>query len=254
MPTLGGSSNRVLDDGRSTLPMSLRNQATADHSLRARGARLLRESKAFIALEVGVAVLILTAYLADYLPVSETPFLLLLGWLSLWVRGVGWKGVGLRRPARWGRAVTLGALTGATYQFFGSYVLEPLIVRLTRHPVDLSQFANLRGNVSLLLLLLALVWTFAAFGEEFVYRGYLMNRVAELGGGGAASWAVSLAFVSALFGVAHLYQGVSGILVNAAAGLVYGAVYLRAGRNLWAAVIAHGVYDTVGLALLYFGY
>jgi membrane protease YdiL (CAAX protease family) len=234
--------------------MSLRNQATADHSLRALCGRLLRESKPLIALEVSVAILILTAYLADYLPLSETPFLLLLGWLSLRVRGVGWKGVGLKRPARWGQAVTLGAVTGVTYQFFGSYVLEPLIVRLTRHPVDLSQFANLRGNVFLLLLLLALVWTFAAFGEEFVYRGYLMNRVAELAGGGAAAWAVSLAFVSALFGVAHLYQGVSGILVNAAAGLVYGAVYLRAGRNLWAPVIAHGVYDTVGLALLYFGY
>jgi membrane protease YdiL (CAAX protease family) len=234
--------------------MSLRNHATADHSLRARGGRLLRESKPLIALEIGVAILILIAYLAGYLPFSETPFLLLFGWLSLWFRGVGWRGVGLKRPARRGRALTLGAVTGVTYQFFGSYVLEPLIVRLTRHPVDLSQFANLRGNVFLLLLLLALVWPFAAFGEEFVYRGYLMNRVAELAGGGAAAWAVSLAFVSALFGVAHLYQGVSGILVNAAAGLVYGAVYLLAGRNLWAPIIAHGVYDTVGLALLYFGY
>ena len=234
--------------------MSLRNQATAGHSLRARCGRLLRESKPLIALEIGAAILILTAYLADYLPFSETPFLLLLGWLSLRVRGVGWRGVGLKRPARWGPAVALGAVTGVTYQFFGSYVVEPLIVRLTRHPVDLSQFANLRGNVFLLLLLLVLVWTLAAFGEEFVYRGYLMSRVAELAGGGTAAWVVSLTFVSALFGVAHLYQGVSGILVNAAAGLMYGAVYLRAGRNLWAPVIAHGMYDTVGLALLYFGY
>ena len=69
----------------------------------------------------------------------------------------------------------------------------------------------------------------------------------------AAARAVSLAFVSVLFGVGHLYQGVSGILVNTAAGLVYGAVYLRAGRNLWAAIIAHGVYDTVGLAFLFWG-
>jgi len=234
--------------------MSLQNHATADHGLRVRCGRLLRESKPLIALEIGVAILILTVYLAGYLPFSEIPFLLLFGWLSLWLRGVGWKGVGLKRPARWGRALTLGAVTGVTFQFFGSYVLEPLIVRLTRHPVDLSQFANLRGNVFFLLVLLALVWTFAAFGEEFVYRGYLMNRVAELAGGGTAAWAVSLTFVSALFGVAHLYQGVSGILVNAAAGLVYSAVYLLAGRNLWAPIIAHGVYDTVGLALLYFGY
>ena len=35
---------------------------------------------------------------------------------------------------------------------------------------------------------------------------------------------------------------------------VYGAVYSRAGRDLRAAVIARGVYDTVGLALLYLGH
>ena len=234
--------------------MSSPNQATTEHSLRARCGRLLRESRPLIALEICVALLILAAYLADFLPFSDTPFLLLWGWLSLRVRGVGWRGVGLKRPASWGRTVALGAAAGATFQLFGTYVLEPLIVRLTGQAVDLSQFGNLRGNVAMLLILLAIVWTLAAFGEEFVYRGYLMNRVAELLGGGAAAWAVSLAFVSVLFGVAHLYQGVSGILVNAAAGLVYGAVYLRAGRNLWAAIIAHGVYDTVGLAFLYLGY
>jgi membrane protease YdiL (CAAX protease family) len=219
-----------------------------------RQLRLLRESRPLIALEICVALLILTAYLAGFLPLSEVPFLLLWGWLSLRVRGVGWRGVGLKRPARWGRAVTLGVVTGAAFQFFGTYVLEPFIVRLTGHAVDLTQFASLRGNVSMLLLLLALVWTFAAFGEEFVYRGYMMNRVAELSGGGRAAWALSLAFVSVVFGVAHLYQGVSGILINTAAGLVYGAVYLRAGRNLWAPIIAHGVYDTVGLAFIYLGY
>ena len=234
--------------------MSQQNQATADERFRVRFGRLLRESKPLIALEIGVALLIFAAYLMDFLPLSEVPFILLWGWLSLRVRGVGWRGVGLRRPARWGRALTLGAVTGVTFQFFGTYVLEPLIVRLTGQPVDLSQFASLRGNVAVLLILLALVWTFAAFGEEFVYRGYLMNRVADLAGGGAAAWALSLALVSVLFGVGHLYQGVSGILVNTAAGLVYGAVYLRAGRNLWAAIVAHGVYDTVGLAFLYLGY
>ena len=234
--------------------MSKPDQATAEPRFRVRCERLLRESKPLIALEIGIALLILAAYLADFLPFSDTPFLLLWGWLSLRLRGVGWRGVGLKRPARWGRTLMLGAAAGVTFQFFGTYVLEPLIVRLTGHPVDLSQFASLRGNVAMLLILLALVWTFAAFGEEFVYRGYFMNRVAELLGGGKAAWAVSLAFVSVLFGVAHLYQGVSGILVNAAAGLVYGAVYLRAGRNLWAPIIAHGMYDTVGLAFLYLGY
>ena len=234
--------------------MSSPNQATTEHSLRARCGRLLRESRPLIALEICVALLILAAYLADFLPFSDTPFLLLWGWLSLRVRGVGWRGVGLKRPARWGRTLALGVVAGVAFQLFGTYVVEPLVVRMVGQPVDLSQFASLRGNVPLLLILLALVWTFAAFGEEFVYRGYLMNRVAELAGGSSVAWALSLIVVSVLFGVAHLYQGISGILVNTAAGLAYGAVYLRAGRNLWPPIIAHGVYDTVGLAFLYLGY
>lgn len=234
--------------------MSQRNQPKASRLVGAGYASILRNSKPLIILELGVAFLILAAYLANLLPLSEVPFLLLWGWLSLWVRGVGWRGVGLKRPSRWGQTLVLGAVVGVAFQLFGTYVLEPLIVRLTGLPVDLSQFASLRGNVSLLLLLLPLVWAFAAFGEEFVYRGYLMNRVAELAGGRRAAWGVSLAAVSVLFGVAHLYQGVSGILVNTAAGLVYGAVYLRAGRNLWASIIAHGVYDTVGLVFIFFGY
>lgn len=63
----------------------------------------------------------------------------------MWVSGVGWRGVGLKRPARWGQALMLGAVVGVTFQFFGTFVLEPLIVRLIGHPVDLSQFASLQG-------------------------------------------------------------------------------------------------------------
>jgi len=36
-------------------------------------------------------------------------------------------------------------------------------------------------------------------------------------------------------------------------GLVFGAAYLLSGRNLWAAVLAHGFVDTLGIGLLYLG-
>ena len=36
-------------------------------------------------------------------------------------------------------------------------------------------------------------------------------------------------------------------------GLVFGALYLATGRNLWVSVIAHGTTDTVGFLLLYLG-
>jgi hypothetical protein len=33
---------------------------------------------------------------------SKTPYLLVLGWISLRVRGVTWSSVGFSRPSRWG--------------------------------------------------------------------------------------------------------------------------------------------------------
>jgi len=226
---------------------------TGYHRFRIRSKSLLRDNKLLIIAELIIVLLIVVASLAGFVPLSETPFLLLLGWLSLWLRGLGWRAVGLKRPARWRHTLLLGGAVGIVYQFFGDYVVEPLVVVLTGRPVNLSQFASIEGNVFLLCLFLVLVWTAAAFGEEMVYRGYLMNRVAELAGGSSAAWAVSLVFVSVVFGVAHIDQGISGIIVNLSAGLVYGALYLWSGRNMWAPIIAHGVYDTAGLLLIFWG-
>ena len=233
--------------------MSQQEQTTANDRFRVRSKVLLRDNKWLIIAELTLTIVIMVAYLADYIPLSATPFLLLLGWLSLWQRGIGWRSVGLRRPPRWRDALLPGIGVGVVYQFFSLYLLEPLIVLLTGKPIDLSQFAPVKGNLFLLALFLMLVWTVAAFGEELVYRGYLMNRVAELVGGSTRAWALSLVVVSLLFGVAHLYQGISGVATVIAAGLVYGGLFLWSGRNLWAPIIAHGVYDTVAILLAFGG-
>ena len=232
--------------------MSQQTHTTAYHS-RVRGKVLLRDDRRLIVADLIVALLIVVLHLADFIPLSATPFLLLLGWLSLRLRGIGWRVVGLRRPASWRDTLLLGIAVGVVYQFFSLYLLEPLIVLLTGKPIDLSQFAPVKGNVFLLALFLALVWTLAAFGEELVYRGYIMNRMAELAGGSSRAWALSLVVVSLLFAVVHLSQGISGVATVMAAGLVYGGLYLWSGRNLWAPIIAHGVYDTVAVLLAFWG-
>jgi hypothetical protein len=145
----------------------------------------------------------------------------------------------------------LGVAVGVVCQF--SLLLLSLIVSLTGKPLDLSRFAPVEGDVFLLSLSLVKVWTVTAFGEELVYRGYLMNRVAELAGGSESAWAMSLAVVSVMFGLGHLYQGIAGVVASTLGGLVYGALYLWTGRNLWAAIIAHGVFDTVAFVLIFWG-
>jgi len=188
------------------------------------------------------------------LPFGGTPVLVALGALSLWLRGEGARGVGLRRASPgWRRVVVLGLAAGIGYQLLSLYVVEPLTARFIGRLPDVSMFAALKGNVSLLVLYLATSCTLAGFGEEFVYRGYLLNRIAQVLGGGRRAWVAGLVVTTVLFGLGHGYQGASGVIDTGLFGLLFGVLYVYGGRNLWVPVIAHGVADTTAFALLFFG-
>jgi hypothetical protein len=82
--------------------------------LRDRIGTLLRTSR----ISTGLELLLIPALLAlKMLGVVHNPQLLLVlvGWLSLWLRRVGWRGVGLRAPRRWPPAIGLGVLIGIGY-------------------------------------------------------------------------------------------------------------------------------------------
>lgn len=118
---------------------------------------------------------------------------------------------------------------------------------VANHPVDSS-----RGCGSALVVL-GLVWTFAAFGEEIAYRGYLLQRAAAmLGNTNAAFWIAILAS-GVLFGYGHYYKGPAGIVDSGFAGVILGAAYLPSGRCLWTCILAHGFIDAFGVVMLYFG-
>jgi CAAX protease family protein len=104
------------------------------------------------------------------------------------------------------------------------------------------------------LMWLGLVWTFAAFGEEIAYRGYLLTRAADVGRRSPAAYWVAMVAVSILFGYGHYYKGPAGIVDSGVAGLILGAAYLLAGRNLWASILAHGFIDTFGVIAVFMGW
>src|SRR3981081_4287210 len=135
---------------------------------------------------------------------SKTPYMFLLGWVSLRLRGLRWKDVGLSRPRHWAAPVGLGILGGICIEGIELFVTQPLLVRLIGKMPDLSDFTAVHGNLKLTLFYLLLTWTLAAFGEEMVYRGYLMNRVAGVFSGTRAGWIARLVAISGWFGVAHI--------------------------------------------------
>jgi uncharacterized protein len=200
-----------------------------------------------------LAKLLALAYLF-VMPLSGRLVLLVaVAWLSLWLRHVAWRDIGLRRPASWPRTIALGAAAGVSWQALSIGLLVPALNALFGARLDLTDFIALRGSPGAFALALIVAWMLGAFVEEFVFRGYLLNRVADLGRRTRLGWAAGLLVTSGLFGIAHLYQGPSGVIENFVFGLVLGGLYLAGCRSLWRPIVMHGVSNTIGLALIYLG-
>jgi uncharacterized protein len=212
-----------------------------------------RQSKWLAVVELLVVALIFVADAHHLIYFSKTPYLLLFGWASLWVRRIGWRGVGLRLYRDWKTSIALGVAAGVLLEALELLVTQPLLVKWLGKQPDLETFQALHGNLKWTLVAIAGAWTLAAFGEEMVYRGYLMNRVADLLNRTRTAWIVSLMAVHIGFGLAHAYQGVTGAIDEGLMGLLLGLIYLRTGRNLAVPIIAHGVSDTIDFVLIFFG-
>jgi membrane protease YdiL (CAAX protease family) len=107
-----------------------------------------------------------------------------------------------------------------------------------------------QSPLELLVWIAIVAWGSAAFGEELLWRGFLMDRLARLPGLSGRTAAV-LVIQAVLFGLPHLYQGWSGVIVTGTVGLILGWMRIRTRGNLWPLIIAHGLVDTIMLSAGY---
>jgi len=173
----------------------------------------------------------------------------------LWATRWDWARFGFATPPRghFGRTLGLALVWVAVGILVVDVWMTPLAERLTGEPHDYSGFAFLEGNLRNLVLFTLFMWGVAGFGEEFFYRGYVMRQIAVLLGDSRSSWLAAV-FLSAIpFGIVHLYQGWSGVITTGAMGVVLGTAFLANRRNLMVCVLAHGLYNMVGLTLIYLG-
>jgi uncharacterized protein len=134
------------------------------------------------------------------------------------------------------------------------FLIEPLTGFFWPKPIAPALANEITGNLKIALVALLVVWTFAAFGEEIAYRGYLLTRAADIGRRCVAAYWIGIVLVSILFGYGHYYKGASGVIDSGFAGLILGSAYMVAGRNLWASILAHGFIDTFGVIDAFFGW
>jgi membrane protease YdiL (CAAX protease family) len=121
-------------------------------------------------------------------------------------------------------------------------------------PKTVTLFAAVEGNTAeYLYWLLPVIWGSAAFGEELLFRGYLQTRLHKALRGAKGAAFLALVLQAVIFGALHSYQGMGGAIMAGSTGLVLGAVYLGAGKNLWAPIILHGLVDTISISAIYLG-
>lgn len=206
-----------------------------------------------LTIELALVVAIFWADDQGFIPLSKTPFLLLVAWGSLWLRGVGWRDVGLALPANWRKLALAGSAAGVAMWLLEFFVTMPLLRQLLGYWPDLTVFNDLVGSAELLAVYLALNWVLAAFGEEMVWRGWALPRAAQFFGTGTRAWVIALVIVNVAFGLAHLYQGPSGVIQATVAGVLLGILYVATGRNLVAPVLAHGISNSIDFTVMYLG-
>jgi len=218
------------------------------------GALTPRERRISLA-EVALGTFIVIGHNVFHLVPNEVPILFVLFWLSFLLRGGGWRVTGLTRPKSWWKTVLMAIVAAALLQLGSELVIQPLASHLWHRPEQVSSLLKAPAlDWKLALRNLAIVWVFAALGEETGYRGYLLNRAADLGNRSRLAYLAAMLYVAVLFGFAHFYKGPAGVIDSTYSGLVLGGVYLLSGRNLWAAIMAHGISDTFVVVAIFMGW
>ena len=118
-------------------------------------------------------------------------------------------------------------------------------------PIDLSNFEEMRGNFPNFIVWLIVGWVIGGFLEEFTFRGYLITRLVKIFGEGALSMTLAILLTSLAFGLAHSYQGASGMISTGSFALFFGYIFIKSRYNIWIPIMAHGFANTVGLFLIY---
>jgi len=211
-------------------------------------------SRALSAFEVFFGAFIVIGHNVFHIVPNEVIVLCVLGLVSVRLRDGGLSAMGFVRPESWLRIVLIALAAAGVRILLGQFVIEPA-TGFFWPPSSAPELANeIAGNAKVAAVALLIVWTFAAFGEEIAYRGYLLTRAADIGRKSTTAYWLGIVLVSILFGYGHYYKGPSGIIDSGIAGLILGTAYMVAGRNLWACILTHGFIDTFAVIDAFFGW
>lgn len=249
---------------------------TGDYSVKGEGTRMTGLGRALLtrkpaqAAELVVVFLVPLAVVFGAGPmVGENPLarqalvwvanvlMLAMVWLGLRLRKQGWTHFGLTLRLASPRTVIRTVLQSFAVCVVGvaAFVLGAIVMaNIVGMPegADMSGYNYLHGNLPMLVTALLGVYIVSSFGEEVIYRAFLINRIAELASSSKTAWRLAVVISSLVFGLVHFDWGLIGMVETGFMGLAFGVSYLVVRRNLWVTILAHGYLDTILILQMYF--
>jgi len=171
---------------------------------------------------------------------------------TLWITHNKPSLLGFTPCTNWGNTILTALVCSAVIYLFTTLLLEPLLQRWTKKPLDYTVFSKAQGNWRQLILLLLVSWFLAAVLEETIFRGFLITEISSWFHSNLLGIVLSILIGSVIFGLAHTYQGKSGVYSTGMVGAILAVIFVLGGYNLWLVIITHGLIDTLGLTLMYF--
>lgn len=94
-----------------------------------------------------------------------------------------------------------------------------------------------------------ITWVLIGFGEEVVFRGFVLQRLLCLTGEEKSGKIIACALQAVWFGALHASQGGAGMIMTGFIGFAFAWFYLgRTERNLWPLILVHGATDSIILS------
>ncbi len=184
--------------------------------------------------------------------------LIVLVWQTQKLRGEHFRDLGLRAlpnsPKKifstllWSLVVFITALIA-----FVSGASIAAMLGVSTPAADVGGYDYLKDNPLLFVLSLCGVYLVSSFGEEYVYRGYLIDRAMSLVRKRWQKNTLAIVFSALFFGLAHYGWGLAGIIQTTFMGAVLAGFYLVLKRRLIILILAHAYMDTLLFASIYFG-
>ena len=155
--------------------------------------------------------------------------------------------LGLSADVSWAKTIALVVVWLALMLAY-SPIADRLATRLVAEPPTLGAFKAIQESRAKLVAGIVVAWILGGFLEELVFRGIVLKAVEALASGwipGAGAAAIAICVAAAGAGVMHLYQGPRAAIIITQLSVLFGALFVISGYNLWAVILCHGIYDTI---------